>query len=57
LQFPYAHPAVATVLTGARSADELRENAASFELPIPGALWSALREEGLLDPRAPAPQN
>jgi D-threo-aldose 1-dehydrogenase len=57
LQFPYAHPAVATVLTGARSPDELRENAASFELPIPAALWSALREEGLLDRRAPAPEN
>ncbi|CAH2784806.1 MAG: L-fuco-beta-pyranose dehydrogenase (EC [uncultured Paraburkholderia sp.] len=57
LQFPYAHPAVATVLTGARSADELRENAASFELPVPAALWSALREEGLLDARAPAPED
>ena len=57
LQFPYAHPAVATVLTGARSAEELRENAASFELPIPAALWSALRDEGLLDARAPAPED
>ncbi|WP_345815587.1 aldo/keto reductase [Paraburkholderia sp. PREW-6R] len=57
LQFPYAHPAVATVLTGARSADELRENAASFEQPIPAGLWSALREQGLLDPRAPAPED
>ncbi|ACD21207.1 aldo/keto reductase [Paraburkholderia phytofirmans] len=57
LQFPYAHPTVATVLTGARSADELRENAASFELPIPAALWFALREEGLLDSRAPAPED
>jgi D-threo-aldose 1-dehydrogenase len=57
LQFPYAHPAVATVLTGARSADELRENAASFEQPIPPDLWSALREKGLLDRRAPAPED
>jgi D-threo-aldose 1-dehydrogenase len=56
LQFPYAHPAVATVLTGARSADELRENAASFELPIPAELWLALRDKGLLDIRAPAPR-
>ncbi|TKC79923.1 aldo/keto reductase [Trinickia terrae] len=55
LQFPYAHPAVATVLTGARSAEELRENVASFERPIPAALWTALRDEGLLDPRAPVP--
>ncbi|MFP3610769.1 aldo/keto reductase [Paraburkholderia sp. SIMBA_050] len=57
LQFPYAHPAVATVLTGARSADELRENAASFEQPIPAELWSALRDQGLLDHRAPAPED
>ena len=56
LQFPYAHPAVATVLTGARSVDEVRENVASFERPIPAALWTALRDEGLLDPRAPVPQ-
>ncbi|MGF6775011.1 aldo/keto reductase [Paraburkholderia sp. GAS334] len=54
LQFPYAHPAVATVLTGARSAAELRENVASFERELPPALWRALRE-GLLDSRAPVP--
>ena len=54
LQFPYAHPAVATVLTGARSPGELRENVASFERELPAALWKALRE-GLLDPRAPVP--
>jgi D-threo-aldose 1-dehydrogenase len=57
LQFPYAHPAVATVLTGARSAGELRENVASFDRPIPADLWSALREAGLLDRRAPAPED
>jgi D-threo-aldose 1-dehydrogenase len=57
LQFPYAHPAVATVLTGARSVEELRENAASFDRPIPAELWTALRDEGLLDPRAPVPED
>ena len=56
LQFPYAHPAVATVLNGARSVAELRENVASFGCPVPPALWTALRDEGLLDPRAPLPQ-
>ncbi|WP_322012443.1 aldo/keto reductase [Paraburkholderia sp. J12] len=55
LQFPYAHPAVATVLNGARSAAEVRENAASFARPIPADLWLALRDEGLVDPRAPLP--
>lgn len=55
LQFPYAHPAVATVLTGARNAAEVRENVASFEYAIAPALWKALREDGLLDARAPVP--
>ncbi|WP_153102317.1 aldo/keto reductase [Paraburkholderia hayleyella] len=55
LQFPYAHPAVATVLTGARSATEVRENLAAFEQPLPAALWSDLRDAGLLDARAPTP--
>ncbi|MFD1557735.1 aldo/keto reductase [Paraburkholderia silviterrae] len=55
LQFPYAHPAVATVLTGARSAAELRENVASFETKLPPELWLALRDEGLVDARAPMP--
>jgi D-threo-aldose 1-dehydrogenase len=57
LQFPYAHPAVATVLTGARSVEELRENVASFERPIPAELWTALRDKALLDPRAPVPKD
>jgi D-threo-aldose 1-dehydrogenase len=57
LQFPLAHPAVATVLTGARSVAELRENVESFERPIPAGLWTALRDEGLLHPRAPLPKD
>jgi len=56
LQFPYAHPAVATVLTGARSADEVRENVESFERPIPAALWQALQDEGLIVRHAPLPE-
>ena len=57
LQFAYAHPVVATVLTGARNAGELRENVASFDKPIPAELWHALRDKGLLDPRAPVPKD
>jgi D-threo-aldose 1-dehydrogenase len=33
---------VAAVLTGARSADELRDNVAMFESPLPADLWNAL---------------
>jgi len=55
LRFPLAHPAVATVLTGARTADELRENAALLDVPIPPALWEELRTAGLLPLAVPVP--
>ncbi len=42
IQFPFTHPAVGAVLTGARSDAELRENVAMFETPIPPTLWNAL---------------
>jgi D-threo-aldose 1-dehydrogenase len=55
LQFPLAHPAVAAVLTGARSAAEFRENVALLDVPVPAALWTELRETGLLPEEAPVP--
>jgi D-threo-aldose 1-dehydrogenase len=55
IQFPYAHKVVATVLMGARTPDEVRQNAASFATPIPAALWETLRAEGLLHADAPVP--
>ena len=42
LQFPLRHPAVTTVVVGARSPEEMEENARLFALPIPDELWSAL---------------
>jgi D-threo-aldose 1-dehydrogenase len=30
-------------MTGARSAEELRDNVAMFETPVPADLWNALR--------------
>jgi D-threo-aldose 1-dehydrogenase len=55
LQFPLAHPAVATVVAGASSAEESRRIAKMFSHDIPGEFWAALRERGLVDPRAPLP--
>jgi D-threo-aldose 1-dehydrogenase len=55
LQFPAAHPAVATVIPGARSVAELDANVRMARWPIPREFWSALRERGLVDPRAPLP--
>ncbi|WP_433267714.1 aldo/keto reductase [Actinosynnema sp. CS-041913] len=48
IQFPFRHPAVASVLVGARSADEIRGDAAYAADPVPGELWDDLRAEGLL---------
>ena len=55
IQFPLGHPAVASVIPGARSAAEARENLALFETSIPEGLWSDLKGEGLLHPDAPPP--
>lgn len=52
-QFPLAHPAVATVCLGGRSPAQVRRNAALYERPVPGEVWSDLVAEGLL--RADAP--
>jgi D-threo-aldose 1-dehydrogenase len=55
MQFPFAHPSVVQVLTGAVTAAEIEENIRLMEHPIPAELWDALREAELLDPRAPVP--
>jgi D-threo-aldose 1-dehydrogenase len=55
LQFPLGHPAVATVVAGAASGEESRNIAAKFAHRIPAEFWQALRERGLVDPRAPLP--
>ncbi len=51
IQYPLAHPAVACVLVGARSAEEVEENATRFGSPVPAALWDELEERGLVRPR------
>lgn len=55
LRFPLGHPAVATVLTGPETAEQLEQNLAWARLPVPGELWHDLAAEGLLRPDAPAP--
>ncbi len=55
VQFPLAHPAVATVVIGAASADQARENAEMMETEIPEAIWSALKAEGCICEEAPTP--
>ncbi|MEU1005897.1 aldo/keto reductase [Streptomyces tibetensis] len=55
LHFPYGHPAVASVLTGARFVDEVRDTVEQLRHPVPAALWDDLRAEGLLAPDTPTP--
>lgn len=55
LQFPAAHPAVASVIVGARSPGEVAENAAMLDVAIGDALWDELKESGLLRADAPTP--
>jgi D-threo-aldose 1-dehydrogenase len=42
LQFPLQHPAVATVLVGARTAGEVDQDVAAFARTIPSGLWPEL---------------
>jgi len=53
LQFPLAHPAVAAVIPGARSPEEVKDNVSMFEFEIPADFWIELREEGLIPDEAP----
>ena len=55
LQFVLAHPAIASVIPGARSLAEVEENARMVELPIPAELWAELKQAGLIAAGAPVP--
>jgi D-threo-aldose 1-dehydrogenase len=55
MAFPRRHPAVAGIVVGMRSPEEVRANVASFTAEIPEQVWTDLRDEGLVDRRAPVP--
>ncbi|ACZ90860.1 aldo/keto reductase [Streptosporangium roseum] len=48
LAFPLRHPAVASVVVGARSAAEVARNAALTARPVPDDLWAELAAEDLI---------
>jgi D-threo-aldose 1-dehydrogenase len=56
LQFPLAHPAITSVIVGARSAREVEENSRFIDTPIPEQLWADLLTAGLLRPGTPLPE-
>jgi D-threo-aldose 1-dehydrogenase len=55
LQFPLGHPAVAGVLTGPATAEQVRQNLSWMRTPMPAALWDELRADGLLSAQVPTP--
>lgn len=56
LQFPLAHPQVASVIAGMASPAEVDRAVALAALPIPPQLWATLSQQALLHPAAPWPQ-
>ena len=53
LQFPLAHPAIASVVVGHERAADVARNVAFMRHSIPGAMWAELKADGLLPAHAP----
>ena len=47
MQFVVAHPAIASLIVGARSPEQLNQNVKWFDSTIPTGLWPALKAKGL----------
>jgi D-threo-aldose 1-dehydrogenase len=48
LQFSARHPAVVSVVVGADTPEQIRQNAERMSAPVPDELWQVLAERGLL---------
>lgn len=55
LQFPLAHPAVATVIPGAKLPSEPVANLGNLDTSVAPEIWERFKREGLLDEEAPTP--
>jgi len=53
LQFPLAHPAIASVVVGHERAEDVARNVAFMRHPVPAAMWADLKQDGLLPAHAP----
>jgi D-threo-aldose 1-dehydrogenase len=56
LQFSFGHPAVVSVIPGAKTMSELAENFALMSDSIPPEFWADLHAGGLLPPKVPVPE-
>jgi D-threo-aldose 1-dehydrogenase len=52
-QFPLRHKAVVSVIPGGQASAEMASNVAAARATIPDALWTDLKEQGLVDPDCP----
>jgi D-threo-aldose 1-dehydrogenase len=55
LQFALGAPAVASVILGGVTPEEVQRNVTAMQTPVPSGLWSDLKNEGLLPAAAPVP--
>ena len=55
IQFPLAHPAVASVAAGVRTIDHFDDYPRAMAADIPADLWAELRHEGLIPEDVPTP--
>eukprot|EP00036_Acanthoecidae_sp_10tr_P011321 CAMPEP_0182918356 /NCGR_PEP_ID=MMETSP0105_2-20130417/2046_1 /TAXON_ID=81532 ORGANISM="Acanthoeca-like sp., Strain 10tr" /NCGR_SAMPLE_ID=MMETSP0105_2 /ASSEMBLY_ACC=CAM_ASM_000205 /LENGTH=448 /DNA_ID=CAMNT_0025055439 /DNA_START=18 /DNA_END=1364 /DNA_ORIENTATION=- len=53
IRFSLSHPAVASLVTGFGSADEVNQFAEWLDAAIPDELWAAMKEKGYIHPDAP----
>ena len=55
IQFTLGHPAVSSVIPGARSANHVKRTVEAFRHPIPADFWAELKHEKLIREDAPVP--
>jgi D-threo-aldose 1-dehydrogenase len=55
LQFPFGHPAVASIIPGPNAPEQVRANVEWMRADVPSDLWAELKAEGLLRLDAPTP--
>ncbi|HEV2529921.1 MAG TPA: aldo/keto reductase [Thermomicrobiales bacterium] len=57
IQFPLAHPAVTSVLTGPYTPEQLEQNLSWARVEVPQDVWDELRAAGILTADIPTPSN
>ena len=55
MQFPLAHPLVASIIPGALSPKQIAMNSELFHHSIPSEFWHELKQQRLLHEDAPVP--